>query len=322
MFDLGENLLFDKNMHRYFWIFLIFCSSDCFLIGQGRHLLISQIGEGAIVSQEKGLIEPLMRASFLPLDLCISVQPRSGLETLSAGYQFRFGADTKFSLVDETLDLQEGSIMIQSRKMGNRVVIQSPESLLRVSGVGTCMLEVETNGGIKVIGVLGRMILRAGKESKETDLLAGELIFVKPREPGFGDKINVNLTKVLETSFLLSAFKNSTSFQNSLTSIARIQKDSTSKIYAAEVGDAKESDTFEVITTSKVEKPKNIIPVINNETPISLIDRSSYIVPETDPLHELLGRSPTRSGSLPNPVTTFPPVDTRPLPGTLLRLKK
>jgi hypothetical protein len=184
------------------------------------------------------------------------------------------------------------------------------------------MLEVETNGGVKVIGVLGRMILRAGKESKETDLLAGELIFVKPGESGFGDKINVNLSKVLETSFLLSAFKNSTSFQNSLVSIARVQKDSTSKIYAAEVGDAKESDTFEILTTAKEGKTKNLIPVSNNETSTSLIDRSSYHVPETDPLRELLGRSPMRSGSLPNPVIAPPLVDTRPLPGTLLRLKK
>jgi hypothetical protein len=88
------------------------------------------------------------------------------------------------------------------------------------------------------------------------------------------------------------------------------------------VGDAKESDTFEIITTANVEKTKKIIPVSNNETPISLIDRSSYLVQATDPLHELLGRSPTRSGSLPNPVTNSPPVDTRPLPGTLLRLKK
>lgn len=309
-------------MRRYFWIILICCSSNCFLSGQGRHLLISQIGDGAIVSKEQGIIEPLRRASFLPLDFRISVPARSGLETLSAGYQFRFGADTKFSLVDEALHLHEGSIMIQSRKMGNRVVIQSPESLLRISGVGTCMLEVETNGGVKVIGVLGRMIMRAGKESKETDLLAGELIFVKPGESGFGDKINVNLSKVLETSFLLSAFKNSTSFQNSLVSIARVQKDSTSKIYAAEVGDAKESDTFEILTTAREGETKNLIPVSNNETSTSLIDRSSYRVPEMDPLRELLGRSPMRSGSLPNPVITSPPVDTRPLPGTLLRLKK
>jgi hypothetical protein len=309
-------------MRRYFWIFLIFYSSNCFLLGQGRHLLISQIGEGAIISKEQGIIEPLKRASFLPLDFRISVQARSGLETLSAGYQFRFGSDTKFSLVDEALHLHDGSIMIQSRKMGNRVVIQSPESLLRISGVGTCMLEVETNGGVKVIGVLGRMILRAGKGSRETDLLAGELIFVKPGESGFGDKINVNLTKVLETSFLLSAFKNSTSFKNSLASIARLQKDSMSKIYAAEVGDAKESNTFEILTTSKVEETKNLIPVSKIETSTSLINRSSYRVPETDPLHELLGRSPIRSGSLPNRVKTPPPVNTRPLPGTLLRLKK
>ena len=55
--------------------------------------------------------------------------------------------------------MHEGSLMIQSRNIGNQVVLKSPEAVVNISGIGTCMLEVETNGGIKLIGVLGRTLL-------------------------------------------------------------------------------------------------------------------------------------------------------------------
>ncbi len=308
-------------MRRYFWNFFI-C---CFFLGsisvQGRHLLISQIGEGASVSRIQGVSEPLKRASFLPLDSHISVKAKSGLETLSAGYQFRFGADTNFTLAEGMIHLHDGSIMIQSRKIGNNVIIQAPESKLSISGVGTSMFEVDTNGGLKVIGVLGRMVFGIGGGSIKTDLLAGELTFVKPGESGFGEKTNVNLAKVLETSFLLSGFKNNSSFQNSLASIVRAQKDSLDKIYAAEVGVAKDSVTSEILPFAKLERTSEQSSLTKSETPSFLFGRTSYSIPKTDPLSELLGRSSKRPDTIPKTTLATPPVVPRPLPGTLLRLK-
>jgi hypothetical protein len=184
------------------------------------------------------------------------------------------------------------------------------------------MLEVETNGGLKIIGVLGRLIIGFGEEGQEEDILAGELVFVKPGNAGLGDKINVNLEKVVETSFLLSGFQNGASFQGSLSSVVRAQQESIGKTYRAEVGDAKESDTFEIVThAEEKEEPSQL--VLENSTENSLIqNRSSYEVPATDPLFELLGRAPQRTKPETSEKEVSPLISNpRPLPGTLLRKK-
>jgi hypothetical protein len=305
-------------MRRHFSIFLFYFSLVGVVCGQSMHLLLSQIGEGAFTTQEKGVSESVKRASFLALDSRITVRARSGLETMAAGYQFRFGSDTRFTITQEAIQLHEGSVMIQSRKIGNKVTFKSPEALLQISGSGTCMLEVETNGGLKVINILGRMILRVGANGQKKELLAGELVFVKPGNSGLGDKINVNLAKVVETSFLLSGFENSSSFNSSLNSVVQAQQESIGMTYNAEVGDAKEADTFEIVTTEKDEQETPTQKIADQS---SLTDRTSYQVPEIDPLNELLGRSPSRSNSLSLETDKPKLKESRPLPGTLLRFK-
>ena len=282
---------------------------------------MNQIGEGAFISSDNGTTQPVRKASFLPLDSRVTVRARSGIETMSAGYLFRYGADTRFTLSVEALQLHEGSIMIRSRKIGNRINFRSPEAAIRLSGIGTCMLEVETNGGLKVIGVLGRMIVGVEEDSSEEDLLAGELVFVKPGNSGFGDKINVNLEKVVETSFLLSGFQNGASFQGSLSSVVRAQQESIGKTYRAEVGDAKETDTFEIVTLAEDESKKKKNMEVSSDKTHPNINRSSYKIPTSDPLEELLGRTPTRSNSLSEKPENSSTTESRPLPGTLLRFK-
>lgn len=306
-------------MLRHFFLTFLFVAFSIPSWGQGMHLLMMQIGEGAVASQENGQTNLLKKASFLPADKRITVRPRSGIETMAAGYQFRFGSDTRFTVSQESIHLHEGSVMIQSRKIGNQVVLKSPEAFVHITGIGTCMLEVETNGGMKIIGVLGRLLVGFGQKNDGQELLAGELIFIKPGNLGIGDKINVNLGKVVETSFLLSGFNNSTSFQNSLSSMVKAQLDSIGKTYRAEVGDAKGVDTFEVVTFEDDNteqkrdwgKPKQ---------PLNEKKTSSYQVPSVDPLEELLGRSPNRINNEIDPETPLKS-ESRPLPGTLLRKK-
>jgi hypothetical protein len=50
-------------------------------------------------------------------------------------------------------------------------------------------------------------------------------------------------------------------------------------------------------------------------------NRASYQVPKSDPLEELLGRTPTRSNSLLLKTENSTSSESRPLPGTLLRFK-
>ena len=267
---------------------ILFFSCSIHLRGQASHLLLTSQGEGAQVSLKGGENERLKRASYLPKNQLISVRPRSGLETLAAGFQFRFGSETRFELEENAMRLHAGSIMIQSRNIQNITNLIGPEASVRMSGSGCCMLEVETNGGFKVIGILGRFRMDIPSAGKSQDLMPGELLFIMPGDRGFGEKVYVNVGKIIETSYLISGFSNAASFRQSLATISAAQENSIGKTFAAEVGDAKAPDRFEVL-------PK----VVSNAEAVETVPEKhsaseSYSMPEVDPLLELLGRSPKR----------------------------
>ena len=267
---------------------ILFFSYSVHLWGQASHLLLSSQGDGAQASLKDGPKELLKRASYLPRNQLISVRPRSGLETLAAGFQFRFGSETRFELEENAMRLHAGSIMIQSRNIQNITNLIGPEASVRMSGSGCCMLEVETNGGFKVIGILGRFRMEIPSAGKSQDLMPGELLFVMPGDRGFGDKVYVNVGKIIETSYLISGFSNAASFRQSLATISAAQENSIGKTFAAEVGDAKAPDRFEVL-------PKVVSNAEAVETGSEKLSASeSYAMPGVDPLLELLGRSPKR----------------------------
>ncbi|OUU09889.1 MAG: hypothetical protein CBC00_06045 [Verrucomicrobia bacterium TMED40] len=267
---------------------ILFFSYSVHLWGQASHLLLSSQGDGAQASLKDGPKELLKRASYLPRNQLISVRPRSGLETLAAGFQFRFGSETRFELEENAMRLHAGSIMIQSRNIQNITNLIGPEASVRLSGSGCCMLEVETNGGFKVIGILGRFRMEIPSAGKSQDLMPGELLFVMPGDRGFGDKVYVNVGKIIETSYLISGFSNAASFRQSLATISAAQENSIGKTFAAEVGDAKAPDRFEVL-------PKVVSNAEAVETGSEKLSASeSYAMPGVDPLLELLGRSPKR----------------------------
>ena len=112
--------------------------------------------------------------------------------------------------------------MLLSRKIGVNYLLNSPETKINLSGIGTCMAEVEPNGGLKLLCVLGRIVIRTN--SGNFELLAGELIFAKPGGRGLGDRINANLETVVKSSYLLSGFPNSSAFSNSLANVVDAQK--------------------------------------------------------------------------------------------------
>jgi hypothetical protein len=230
-------------------------------------------------------IEPLRRASYLPSGSRVTVRPRSGIETMGAGCQFRFGSDTSFTIEEDTINLHQGSFMLLSRKIGVNYPLNSPETKLNLSGIGTCMVEVEPNGGLKVLCVLGRIVIKSSTGNSE--LLPGELIFAKPGGRGLGDRINVNLGTVVKSSYLLSGFPNSSAFGNSLANIVDAQKHSIGKTYRAEVGQAKGANTFEILPIPDA-IPEDAFPSVTPKA------SKGGEVPASDPLSELLGRSPRR----------------------------
>jgi len=253
--------------------------------GKSSYLVLRTQGDGAVVKTTSG-IEPLQRANYLPSGNRVTVRPRSGIETMGAGCQFRFGSDTSFTIEEGAITLHQGSFLLLSRKIGINYPLNSPETKLNLSGIGTCMVEVEPNGGLKLLCVLGRIVIRSSTGNFE--LLAGELIFAKPGGRGLGDRINVNLGTVVKSSYLLSGFPNSTAFSNSLANVVDAQKRSIGKTYRAEVGQAKGANTFEVLPIPDA-IPEDAFP---SATP--KVGKEGYEVPVSDPLSELLGRSPKR----------------------------
>ncbi len=255
-------------------------------------MLLTQ-GDGAVSAAEGEKAKPLAKASFLPKNQKISVRPRSGVETLSSGFQFRFGSDTRFALNDAGIELNEGSLMVRSRKIDNSFTLKSPEAKMQIRGSGCFLMEVETNGGIKAVTVLGRLDLIDLKSGEAFSLLPGELVFVMPGGRGFGEKVSINLKKLITSSYLVSGFPNTSTFQSSLESVAAAQAESIGITYGAEVGDAKASDSFEVVplelseTANESEKTESSS---STTVPSSALTFNS----ESDPLIELLGRSPKR----------------------------
>jgi len=318
MFDLCKFIPFYRSMSRLLYVPIALFIFSLPLSGANSHLLVYSQGDGAVASFAEQKKEVLAKATFLPKETLISVRPRSGIETISAGYQFRFGAESKFTLEEDVIDLHSGSIFLRSRKISNRIKIQSPGASLLLEGSGISLISVEKNGGFKVVGVLGKIHCNLTDSASEMALLPGDLLFILPDKGGFGEKLSVNLATLISSSYLLSGFPNTVSLSKSLYGIATAQSQLIGKKYHAHVGEAKQGKTFE------------IIPARDSST---VSNASSH---EEDPLTELLGRSPKRIGySIPSSQTggnspsksilPAPPPHSisseRPFPSRLLRPK-
>ena len=110
------------------------------------------------------------------------------------------------------------------------------------------MLEVTTNGGFKLVGLIGAMQVEEktppGK-SEPAALHPGELVFLKPLGNGFGDKLNVRLRRLCSTSRLVRGYGNPTHLRNHLLAAVEWQDRRIVRSYGLVVGDAPELDRFE-----------------------------------------------------------------------------
>ena len=147
-------------------------------------------------------------------------------------------------------DLHSGSFVISSSANGNNTTIKSPLSTIKVSCEKqfALMIGITTNGGLKVISLLGECQLEQD-DIGSTVLSPGELVFSLPE--GFSRKMSVELSTLMVTSRLMTAFDDPPVYHKKLRQQAMIQALRTRKRYKAVVGDAKNSKDFEI----KVLKP-------------------------------------------------------------------
>lgn len=306
-----------------------FCITVCIILtlginyvsGKISHLLVSSVGEGIVQLENNPDKKPITNASFLPSEVKLSVRPKSGIETLAAGYLFRFGSSTIFKCTNDSIEMFSGSLFIRSRNFQNSISISGPETSLKIAGAGSCLLEVESNGGFKCVGLLGSLRLAVPKNNSLT-LLPGELVFTELSNNTLSDKVTVDLGNLFETSFLISGFPNSSSFEDALKSVAASQKLVIGKSYNATVGKASGTDHFEIVTPANSINPP--VKTTDSESGQSL--HLNYQLPNESPLQELLGRSPKRWKSAeisqsplsePEPSSVSPTA--RPFPSRLLR---
>ena len=127
------------------------------------------------------------------------------------------------------------------------------------------------------------------KTKAEVDIMPGEIVFHMPGERSFGEKVNVNLTKLIPSSFLLSGFRTVNHLPSHYQMWLRLRKNPIGKVFAASVGDSKEADSFEIVPTKVVDQTYSLE---RNASVVSA--KESYQVPQSDPLSELLGRAPKR----------------------------
>jgi len=178
----------------------------------------------------------------------ITVLPGGGVElsaNFSPGFSIRSVQAASFSLVSETeLSLHSGSYCLYSTH--SRLKIKISSTLADVEFYSeqpfAMMVGVTTNGGMKVIGLLGRIQLTMDGEAKE--ILPGNLVFCLPND--FSRKMDVELNTMLMTSKLLNSFKKPVVFHKKLNQQALLQALRTKNRYRSTVGDVRGNKNFEV----------------------------------------------------------------------------
>ena len=306
LFRLTENLFgLDSILFgTAFWLALTFIPDSG---AKNLFLVSASIGDGALIGSSDGA-KTVGRASYLPQGARVSVRPRSGLETLASGRTLRFGSETIFMIEEKGIVLYEGSLLYRTRKMGALLNIKSPEAEISLDGMGSVMLEVEPNGGLKIVGMLGRVRITDVQSNRATQLLPGELLFVKPGGRGFGDLVYVNLGKMAKTSFLVGGFNNLSSFERSLAVVTKAQDESIAKRFRAVVGDAKGVDTFEVVPVAPDPRPTPVPP------PVSVQPSPVRPSSSSNPLEDFLGRPPRRVSPRPDSLLKTPLQPQREIP--------
>jgi hypothetical protein len=270
-------------MTKFFFVIFTFSFSTLVLNAKNSHLLIQSIGEGAEVSFDKNTREALQKANFIPQDLRIYVLPKSGIETISKGFKFRFGSNSYFITKSKGLELVDGSALVSSSNLKNQLFLEGPFTACRLSGMGSCLIQTQIDGGLKFISLTGKLKITSEHSLKSKVLVPGSVIFFKSNGSGFSDELHVNLLELINSSFLIQGFSNSRSFINSVRSTALAQSDVLISEVNALVGQSKNSESFVVI-------PKKSNQNLD-QTYSSSLNPDSF---NLDPLSDLLGRKPTR----------------------------
>ena len=177
----------------------------------------------------------------------LTVLPNGGIEVI--GYKepimFRSLDASSFELAGpNTINLNSGSYLFHQTRKNSSIILKSPLTECKISSEDpfVFMAGVTTNGGLKIIGLLGK--IKCQTENESESLIPGELCFALPE--GFSRTMNVELSTLIVTSKLITAFPRPPSFMKKLNQQAMLQALRTKQRFRTVVGDVKGTRDFEI----------------------------------------------------------------------------
>ena len=210
----------------------------------------------------------LLRGEFEPRSLTksgeafgfgrrVTVSSKSGVDLDlpgKAGFNLRAVDAGSFTLPKPgVLDAHSGAYLLRANGDDGKMHVEAPFADVEISGDDpfAVMIGITTNGGLKMIGLLGEVELRRSGEDLQK-LRPGQLVFVLPK--GYSRKMYVELSTLIATADLLTVFEEPPSYYKRLKTEALVQALRTKRRFRTVVGDVKGRDSFEMKVLREDEK--------------------------------------------------------------------
>jgi len=207
-------------------------------------------GQITLRSSEDGLSQEIRKGDALPDKSRVFCRDGARLALRNDYRSLRFMENATFVPLADSLFLWSGACLLDQRDKNvlraKPFLLSAPEVAVECRGRGSIIAEVQTSGGMKVIGLTGFFKLRLPDKEGFTELRPGELRFVKPYGRGFGDLVHLNLETLISTAALIHEFPRDVSLDAELAKVTLEQIPLVSKRYRARVGDSRTPETFEL----------------------------------------------------------------------------
>ena len=186
---------------------------------------------------------------FFGMGRKVTVFPKSGVEFIPNGDQkliSRIVGPAGFLQSNtSTIEVYSGIYLFSAKKKPANLIIEYPLGKLSIEADTpfAFILEITTNGGCKIIGLLGELNFYMA-DKRSVPVAPGELVFAM--DDNFSRKMHVELSTLMATSSLFTDFEGPPELFKKMRQQALIQALRTKRHYRVLVGDAKTLDDFEV----------------------------------------------------------------------------
>jgi len=218
----------------------------------GEYLPSVEFIQGKITlrTSEGGQSQSILNGISLPTRSRVFCRDGARLVLRNKYRSLRFMEGATFISLPDSLLLWSGACLLDQRDKkvlrAKPFLLSAPEVAVECDGRGSIIAEVQTSGGLKLIGLTGHFKLRLSNEEMVTELRPGELRFVKPYGRGFGDLVHLNLETLISTAALIHEFPRDISLETELAKVTLEQIPLVTKRYRARIGDSRTPETFEL----------------------------------------------------------------------------